>query len=267
MSNYQPISRERHDAKRWQRYSSYGFAAAEVVVPLTVAELSKAVISLPIGFIADGEGFLPAAVLGLLPGKNLFVALDGRWAGRYIPAVFRAYPFRLAKTEEGQQILCIDEDSGLVTAGPAGESFFAGDGQPAQAILDIINFLNMVEQSRMATVAACTVLREHNLIRPWPITLKTAAGERQIAGLFQTDEALLNQLSAEALFEVHRSGALTIAYCQLLSMQHLPVLGELTEAHAKVAAQSQAAQPTPSSGNPNLDLISKDGVISFSNWD
>lgn len=263
MPNYQAISPERHAHQRWQRYSTYAFAAAESVVPLAAAEVPKAVMTLPMAFIEQAGGFIPVAVLGLQPGKNLFVAPDGRWAGSYIPAAFRSYPFRLAKTEDGRQVLCIDEDSGLVTGGPTGENFFTEDGQPAQAVLDILNFLNRVEQSRLATVAACAALQKHNLIRAWQVTLKTDAGEQQIAGLFQIDEAALNQLPGEALLEVRQAGALPLAYCQLLSMQHLPQLGGLIEAHVKAAAQALAAQRIAPGGNLDLEFLNQSGTISF----
>ena len=265
MPNLQAISRERHTNKRWQRRSSYAFAATESFVPLAGIELPKAVMSLPICFMERADIFILGALLSLQPGKNLYVAPDGRWVGPYIPAVFRTYPFRLAQTEDKQQVLCIDEDSGLVTEGPAGESFFTEDGQPTQAVLDIFNLLKQIEQSRVATVAACAALQKHKLIRPWPITVKAESGDQQIAGLFQIDEAALNQLSGEALLEAREAGGLLLAYCQLLSMQHLPVLGELTGAHAKMAAQAAATKNIMASGDLDLGFLNKGGTISFGN--
>jgi hypothetical protein len=266
MPNYQAISRERHAGQRWKRYTSYRFAAADSVVPLVAAELPKAVMSLPIAFIEQGEVYVPAAVLGLQPGNNVFVAPDGRWVGNYIPAAFRGYPFRLAKTEDGQQALCIDEDCDLLTDGPTGEAFFNDDGLPAQATLNILGFLTQIEQNRVVTATACAVLQKHTLIRPWPITLKTESGEKQISGLFQIDEAALNQLSAEALLEIRDAGALPIAYCQLLSMQHLPLLGQLTEAQAKASAQALSLQQLALNGELNLDFLNQGGTFNFSGF-
>ena len=264
MSNYQAITRERHGQQRWKRYTNYRFAAADSVVPLAAIELPKAVMSLPIAFIEQGENYAPAAILGLQPGNNLFVAPDWRWIGHYIPALFRSYPFLLAQTEEGQQILCIDEDSGLVSEGTVGELFFGDDGQPAQATLDILNFLNQLEQSRSVTSSACAVLQKHSLIRPWPISLKTDTGEQQIAGLFQIDETALNQLSQEALHEVRSAGALSVAYCQLLSMQHLPLLGQLIEAQTKASAQALSFQQLAPNGELDLEFFNKGGTLNFS---
>ena len=265
MSTYHAISRERHASKHWNRYTNYRFAAADSVIPLVAAELPKAVMSLPTAFIAQGDGYVPAAVLGLQPGNNLFVAPDWHWAGQYIPAHFRSYPFHLLQSEGEQQVLCIDEDSGLMTDGAAGEAFFADDGQPAQAVLDILNFLTQIERSRVATAAACAALRKHALIRPWPITLKTETGEQQIEGLFQIDEAALNQLSAEALHEVRDAGALPIAYCQLLSMQHLRLLGQLIDALAKAEqAQALSLHHLAPGGDLDLEFFNQGGTFNFS---
>ena len=266
MPNYQVISRERHGTKRWLRYTGYAFAMRDAVMPLALAELAKASLSLPIGFIAQGDGFVPAAVMSLQPERNLFVAADGRWIHGYIPAAVRGYPFCLAKASDGREVLCIDEDSGLVIDGPEGEAFFDDEGKPVQALREIMDFLEQIEQSRQIAARACAVLSKHHLIQQWPIIHQTASGERKIDGLFRVDEAALNQLAADALVEVRNAGGLHIAFCQLLSMQHLPTLGELTAAHAKAEAQAAAARIVTGSGELNLDLFKKNDSISFNGF-
>ncbi len=261
MTSLHVISRERHANQTWQRPSNYAFAAQQAVVVLVAAELPKAVMSLPLAFIEHEGGFVPVAVLGLQPGSNLFVGADGRWVGPFIPAVVRSHPFRLAQTDDGQQALCIDEESALLIAGPGGgERFFNEDGQPAQAVLDILKFLTEIAQSAAATALACAALAQYQLIRPWPITLSTDAGEQQVEGLFQIDEAALNQLPGEALHALTQAGALPIAYCQLLSMQHLPLLGQLAQALA------QAATPVDlPKGDLDLEFLNRGDTISFGN--
>jgi hypothetical protein len=252
MPNFVAVSRDRHAAKRWIRYDSYKFAGKEAVLPLVAAELSKAVIAMPIGFINPNSIFTPAAMLGLKPGKNLFVAQDGRWVGGYIPSILRGYPFRLAHNEENRLILCVDEDSGLVTDHPVGELFFDEAGEPSESVRQVLNFLQTVEQSRVATATACEMLDRYGVIKPWPITLKGDAGEHTIDGLFRVDEAALNQLSDDAFLELRRVGALLIAYCQLLSMQNLDIIANLAKAHA-VHEGNESASDTPDNGNSTVD--------------
>ena len=265
MPNYHPVTRERHAALRWRRFSNYTFAAADTVAVLVAAELPRAAMALPIAFIEQGGAYVPAAVLGLQAGNNAFVAADWRWVGQYVPALFRAHPFRLAQTEDGQCVLCVDEDSGLIGDWPAGEVFFGEDGEAAPALRDIFAFLTMLERSRAATLAACAVLHKHALIAPWPIAIKTDNGERQIGGLFRIDEAALNALPAEALYDIREAGALPVAYCQLLSMQHVPLLGQLIDAQNKASARALALHQLAPNGELDLEFFNKGGTIDFSN--
>ena len=233
-------------------------------MPLCMAELAKAATNLPIGFIEQEDSFTAVAVTSIQPEKNFFIAADGRWCHGYIPAAIRSYPFRLANTNDGQKVLCIDEDSGLIQDGLEGELFFDNQGKPAPAIIDIMNFLTQLEKSREVTAAACAMLKKHNLIKPWPITVKGDSGKREIKGLFQIDETALNQLSADALFEVRNSGGLLIAYCQMISMQHLPILSELAAAHAKVAAQTP--NEPPAGEKLNREKINQSEPLDFSSF-
>ena len=264
MPAFQVITNERHGQKHWRRCSNYTFAAAESVVALVKAELPKAAMSLPIAFVAQGNSYAPFALLGLKPGNNAFVSVDWRWVGQYIPAAFRGYPFRLAKTDDGQQALCVDEDSGLVSDCSNDEAFFDDKGKPTQAILDVLDFLNQIDQNRVATAMTCTVLQRHNLIQPWAITVNLEKGEQPITGMFRINEEALNQLSAEALHEVRNAGGLIVAYCQLLSMQHLSVLGQVTDAQTKAATQQERllSQIAPG-GVLNLEFFNNGGTIDF----
>ena len=241
MPSFAAVSRERHGDKRWLSFGpNFRFTAQTTVAPLVVAELSKAMMAFPIGFIRNGEVWNPAAILSLEPNRNLFVADDGRWIGTYQPAIFRGYPFRMIRTGEDKLTLCIDEESGLITDGPEGEPFFE-DGEVGTRLKQVVEFLTQVEQSRGATERACAALDRHGLIKPWAITLKGDTGERKIEGLSQVDEVALNALPIEAFDDLRQSGALPVAYCQLLSMQHLQVLGTLVQAHAK-HAETRAAE-------------------------
>ena len=140
MPTITPISRDTYDNKRWKRRSDYKFTGSEAVAPLVVNELPRAAASLPIGFVAQGEHFVPATVLGLAPGQNLLVAPDGRWlTAAYIPAVFRSYPFMLARVSDDREVLCVLEDSGLVTDGPEGEAFFDESGEPSRSLADVMS--------------------------------------------------------------------------------------------------------------------------------
>ena len=263
MPKYQAISGERHANKHYQNSTTYTFASANIIVQLVASELPKAIMSLPVGFIKQAGGFIPVAVLGFQHGVNLLVAPDGRWIGPYVPLVFRAYPFRLELTENSQKVLSIDEDSGLLGNGSEGERLFTEEGLLSRSVLDILNFLNQIDQSRLVTRVGCSIFQEYGLIRTWPITLKAYSGEQQIRGLFQIDEAAFNRLSDEALLRVREAGALPIVYCQLLSKQNLSFLGQLAEERVKVLTETLSVRNIVSGSDLNLELLNDSGTINF----
>lgn len=261
MPNFQAVSKNTHTDKRWKRYDNYIFAAQDAVTPLVVQELARALMHLPIGFIKQQNDFVPVAVLGLQAGQNLFVSPDGRWIGAYTPAAYRGYPFQLATTSDGQTVLVVDEDSGLVND-TEGERFFDEAGDPAKPVKDVLDFLSQVQNNRALTQRICAVLAEHQLIQPWPITLQSEGAERKVEGLYRIDERMMNALSPEAFEAIRQAGALSVAYCQLLSMQHLQTLGKLAEAHASAKAQNGTLLTNPN-GELDLEFLNNSGTISF----
>lgn len=257
MAKIVPVSSERYGAKRWSRPPSYSFAATQAAIPLVGQELGRAALTLPIAFLKEGDAdsFMPVALTGLAPGRNLFVLPDGTWApDAYVPAVVRGYPFRLAKAQE-KRVLCIDEESGLVGDGPAGELFYGDDGNPSPALKRLFDFLAQVENGRLGTERVCATLAKHGLIKPWPVKLRLKESERSLEGLHRIDEATLNALPDEAFLELRRDGALIVAYCQLISMQNLGRLGELARGLVKAAQQA--------STEPDLSVLDQGGKIGF----
>lgn len=258
-----PLTLSQFSGKRFLRPSSYTFAAKDTIASLVAQEFPKAALSLPIGFVAAGEGFAPVAVLGLQPGQNLFVSLEGRWLGGYIPATYRGYPFLLADAEEGRQVLCINDAHGAISE-TEGEAFFGVDEQPTEAVKDILNFLNQVATNRLGTSKVMAVIQKHQLISPWPIKLQSATQQEQIVeGLYRIDEVALNSLPATALEEVRQSGGLPLIYCQLLSMQHLPMLGKLAQALHE--AERVASMPKSNESDLDMSFLADDMTISFNN--
>ncbi len=256
MTTIQLITQERHANLRWKAPANYLFAAGSAVVPLAAAELAAAVPAMPIAFLADGDGYVLSALMGVQDGVNLYVAPDGRWLGSYVPAALRGYPFRLARQND-EAVLCIDEASGLVDA--AGERFFEEDGKPAQKIAGMLQFLVQAERSRMQATMACTALQKHKVLAPWPLTLRGAQGEQTVNGLFKVDEAALNALPGDALRELADSGALAVAYSQLLSMHQLPLLSKLVQVRAQIAAEMKELAATEPA-----DFLNDGGVLNLS---
>ena len=236
-----PVTATEHGSKAWKPVSHHGFAADSAVVSICGDEVGQAACNFALAF-AGGEKPALVAVLGLAPGQNLYVAPDGTWAGRYTPAVFRGYPFKLARGENDQLTLCFDEASGLLAERGEGEAFFDDKGAPTPAVRKIFEFLVQVSRSTDIVTSGSALLMQHGLLEPWPLTLRDGERERQIGGLQRVNEAKLNALADDAFLELRRQGALAIAYAQLLSMPNISALGRLAHAHGVHAQRSEKMQ-------------------------
>lgn len=256
MPSIVPVSRQRHGDKRWKRFSSYAFAASDALAPLALAELTKAATAMPIAFIQQQGRFVPAALMGFQHGQNLMASATGQWLGRYVPAAYRSYPFQLVKAENGQQVMCVDESSGLVSDDVQGECLFGPDGHPSPGVLEVLSFLEQTNSSREAALGITERLQRHQLIQPWPLTVQSASGQQRIGGLFQIDERVLNSIAAECLAELRDSGALLVSYLQLLSMQQLGELANL--------AKDPPSQTEPSETGTSVQVLQGE-TFSFGN--
>lgn len=259
MTQVRPISQARHASLRWRRFTNYAFASSTAIAPLAAAEIAKAALALPLAFIEQSGEWTLAAVLGFTPGQNLYVTPNGQWAGAYIPAVFRVYPFRLTWGDAGEATLCVDEASGLVVDGADGEVFFNEAGALGAAVRQVWDFLQESAKSEVALADACGSLHGAGVIEPWPITLQTETGVQKVEGLFRVNEMTLNALDDAAFGQLRRSGNISVAYAQLLSMGNLSALGERAQARAQAdAAERARAEVKPMLHLPNDSTIDWD---------
>jgi len=245
MPQFAFVNRERHGQKKWLRFNGFGFAATDAVVPLVGAELARAALAMPCAFLEQSGRYTLVAVLSLTPGRNMFVDPGGRWLGAYVPAWFRAHPFRMFPQQgTDQSALCVDEESGLVVEhGAAGEEFFDADGNPSPALKPILALLTEVERSRRVTDLAVGALAQAGVIQPWQIKLRTDRGEQAISGLHRINEAALDALPDDVFLKLRTTSALPVAYAQLLSTGQLGIFAHLAKLHNQPAPPPVAALP------------------------
>lgn len=263
VANIQAISLERHGNKRWKRISSYSFAAKDSICTLVAQELSNAMQSLPVGFVAHENSYALVAVLGLEPEKNYLIAPNGQWHGSYVPECYRTYPFKLANTEDGRQVLCVDEDSGILTEDAIDEIFFDANNEPSEPIKKILEFQTRFEASRQSTNQIIKVLQDQNLIIPWPIKTGSAEEEHVVEGMHCIDEKALNELPNDAFLKLREAGGLPLVYCQLISKIHLAGLAQVANALGK--AKSKTAALDAMAGELNFVANENNGSLNFDN--
>lgn len=239
--NFELIRHETHGDKAWRRFSGYQFALGANTAHLAAQEIAKAALVMPLAFMQVEAKVSLVAICGLLPQQNLFVAPDGRWAGAYVPAVFRSYPFKLAKSGENNLSLCIDTDSGLLVNRSEGEALFNDDASPTQAVQQVMQFLAQVTQGQETASRAATALSQAALLEPWPIRVREAEGEREVNGLLRVNEQALNSLDDENFLSLRKTGALQLAYAQMLSSGNMEVLAKLAQTHEAIRQRQEAA--------------------------
>ncbi len=260
MPQYIPLTPARHASLRWQRYASYRFAASEALLPVVAAELPRAAVCLPVAFVPDAAGvYQPVVVLGPEPGINAFVAPDGRWLASYVPGELRSYPFKVALTPDGQKVVCVDEASGLIVQPEhsGAELFYGEDGKISPVVRQVVDLLEGLESMRPATLAATAALAAHGVLQPWQVQLEIEGRVHGLAGLYRVDEAVLNALSDEAFLALRSSGALALAYAQLLSIQHVATLQTLAQAQA---AAAKASEQLVRAGELDLGFMQSDTI-------
>jgi hypothetical protein len=237
MSMVVPVSFSAMGARAWKQGGSFKFAASSLIVPMDADGLAEAATNIALAFTA-GEKITPVGVLGLRPGENLYVGPDGKWLGRYIPAVLRHYPFRLLRAEGEQFALGFDTASGLLAEAGEGEPFFDEHARPTGSIQQILQDLVRVHRGQELLERASALLAEHDLLEPWPLKIQDGGNDRSVTGLLRVSESRLSALDDAAFLQLRRGGALVVAYAQLLSMPNIAVLGRLAQLHAQHAAHA-----------------------------
>lgn len=251
MTTFVPLNKLEHATQTWRRPANYAFAASEALAPVVSMEVGMAAVNMPLAFTKAGNLIQLVAVMGSKPGKNNFVSKDGQWLGLYVPAVLRAFPFRLGRVEGRNDFaVCIAKDGGYLGAG--GEPIYDTTGELAPKTKEAVDFLHQFENSRQQTLFAAAALQEAGVLSPWPIKTRDAGGrEAMTDGLFRIDEQALSKISDEAFLKLRKVGALAIAYAQLLSMSRLELLGRLGQLAEQPANTNKKKEL-------NLDFLRED---------
>ena len=203
--------------------TSFAYAAKINSVPLLVSEFFEAAREYPIVFARGETGPVPAALLGLREGENLYVDNEGKWDARYVPAFVRRYPFVPGKGVQGELLVCIDEASPCFDS-KEGEALFAA-GKPTAQLEHAIKFLTEFHQAAASTEQLGRRLQELGLLRQADSVAQLSDGSQfRLNGLNVVDETKLRALDREALPELFASNTLAVIYAHLMSLGNLGAL-------------------------------------------
>lgn len=197
--------------------TNYKHARALHSVPVGMNEVGEASKHYPIFFLKDSDGIIPFAVLGLKEGENKFVNNAGEWRkNRYIPALIRAYPFILSKTnaENANLSVALDEDYEGINK-KDGNRVFDDEGNPTEFGNQIINYLQELYSMLESTKKISKLLEEAELLQQIDATIEQNGEKFVLQGLLQIDAEKLNKLSDEMILKLAKSGVLNLIYAHL----------------------------------------------------
>ena len=235
---YVPLSKSAHSLAKLKPINNFLFAAKQALVRLAHSELPRAAHDFPIVFFRQGEGLFPAALLGLSPEANQFVAQDGRWLSSYIPALIQCYPFSLAYQGEGRFVPMVDAEA---LDSSEGANIYDNKGDLEEnSRLKIASLLN-IEGQIVSSSKALATLEAMNLIVPWDIPLSVGTKSVTLTGFYRADEQRLKNLSDEQVLSLWRSGALPMLYAHWFSLRQFARLGAVLQQPTHDASTLQAS--------------------------
>lgn len=244
MPQLQAVKSSLHGHYSWLPFRHYRFAADDNVVPLSVQEFKQASAVAPIAFSKTKEGFSPVLMMGLKEKANMLVTAKGEWLGSYVPAHYRSHPFCLAKNQHGEALLCFHQDSEFVldylTPEGMGNHFLVGK-ELSPELGEIKDFLQSVENTRMASNAFCSNCEDLDLFIPWKVEPKPGDKPLAVNGLYCIDENKLKSLPLEQMKSLLESGAMAAIYYHLSSLHLINHLILLKKKHEDAADKARAA--------------------------
>ena len=215
-----------------------------LVLPTEFEELQR---EYPILLRRDDEGGWQAvAMLGFDLGENLFLK-DGGWDARYVPAVRRLDPFRLAfplapagaeEEATSDPILQVDLDHPR-TSRDEGAPVFRPAGGHGPYLEHMIRILRAVHVGVEAAPAMFAAFERYGLIEPARLEITLDGGDRlDVPDVHTIGRDALARLSAESLEELNRAGFLRLAFMVAASLANVT---HLIDRRARASASARTA--------------------------
>lgn len=224
-----PLDREVHkNLKLDTTMSVLPQTAVQNSVFLAAVEFGDACKEFPIVFVRvstpaanEKPEVAPLAVLGLRQGSNVF--LDGdKWAGNYVPAYIRRYPFAMARLDGDQNSIavCFDHKwAGFNTE--TGEALFK-DGEATEFLQNARGFLENFEQESERTRLICKLLVDLDLLQDMRFEATLPDGEKiDVEGFLALDEKKYAELPDDKVLHLHRNGLIALLEMHRLSLSNM----------------------------------------------
>lgn len=209
---------------------------------VTTVEFIDVAREYPIVFVEAGTGddgqreVAPMAVLGLAQGENLMLKPDGGWDARYVPALLRAYPFGLARTD-GQNFVVVVDAKADALSDAEGERLFDDAGTPTPMLEGRRQFVEQFEEEAQRTRLLGRRLLELELLQSKRFDATLPDGRTvTVDGFLSLDEDKFAALPEATVADLHKSGVLACLYAHQFSLGMMRALLERRVARAPTTA-------------------------------
>lgn len=196
------------------------------MVPVMPGEFLKLAIDYPIVLTKNAETgqFVCVALFGFAEGENLFWR-GGHWDSLYTPLNIARQPFFVGTDDDGQPLVCIDEDSPCVRGGAEGERgerLFDDAGAATAYLQKMQGILAQLLDGERRGAEFVQQLQQLELLTPMRLEVTFADGKAQrVEGLYTVDEEKLQSLTGEPLQQLHAGGHLAHIHTMLTSLGHI----------------------------------------------
>lgn len=240
------LHREAHRLLKFQRAGrDMNWVKGLITLNLAASELPSAALAFPCVMTHGEAGGRLLAVAGLELGRNLFVDSQGHWTAAYMPAVLRTWPFRLLDQadEEGSRPIAVQREALSVSEGDA---LFDDKGQEAPWLQGVMKDLVALDTAEITTSTMVNALHAAGVLTERALQAILPNGRQmELTGFLSVDENKLNALEDKVVADLHRQGALAMAYLHLLSLRQFKALMDLAAAQEpSPAAEATATEET-----------------------
>jgi hypothetical protein len=213
-------------------------------------EFPQAATEYAIVFAGSDDDILPAVILGVRHDENLFLGRDAQWAGKYIPAFVRRYPFVFSRSED-RFLLCIDEEFPGINQEGRGQPLFVDDGKPSSYLDNVLKFLQEYQAQFLRTQAFCARIKELDLLEPMQAQVTIDGGKRlSLGGFMAVNKEKLKALPGDKLAELAKTDELELIYLHLQSMRNFEHLRDRLEIVTGKASHAAQAEPPVAAMSP-----------------
>ena len=237
------LHREAHRMLKFNRAErDMNWVRGLITINLAASEMPSAALAFPCVMTHGESGGRLLAITGLEQGRNLFVDDKGRWLGEYLPAVLRTWPFRLLdqEDEEGSRPIAVQREALNLSKG---EALFDDKGQEMPWLKGVMQELVALDAAESTTSAMVNALHAAGVLTERALQAVLPNGRQmELTGFLSVDEHKLNALEDKVVADLHRQGALAMAYLHLLSLRQFKDLMDMAAALEPVPEPVSASE-------------------------